>query len=227
MSYIITQTQAAQYISDMLGVSNLKTVAKNIALGGTFLSPILPVASGNGLIFWMNAEGNGSSYDFFTAYQEYPDPRSKINNRLPVGNQQLYQPGETFVYTPTSTDIATVENFLSNQNTGVAPSSSTITQQKVKDNVREYVKVFPKDSEGYPYSDRAFAFFVAQDSVGDLHTLLSQPGATGLRYFIGFDQSADPEPINRLRIIFCAVDSTGSNILTGGPALFLQKGEPK
>jgi len=222
MSYKISLKEAGIYLSNLLRESSLSTIPRNVAIGGTYAVPTLPSTSGEGLMFWYNFVGvSPGVHDFFLTCQEYPNPGNRVTHRLPIGNDELLKPSETFTYNKISASPAECENYIENHNTGNTPTSRLIPKATVQSNVISFLRHFPKDPNGFPYNDRAHSFVSAEAGSGDFNELISQPSVGGVRYYFGLD--SDVNAINRLRIIFVAVDHGGANIINKTNPVILQR----
>jgi hypothetical protein len=223
----ISIAEASDYVSRFINQSPLTSIAQNNAIGGTFGLPALSSASGEGLMFWFGyKETSPGSHLFEVAFQGDRDPGSGVSDRLSVGNTPLYSPNDRFTYPLTGTSSNDVKAWLETHDTANIPRSNSISKVHVEEAVADFLASFPKDANCYPYNDRAHLFFSAQDGVGDFYDLVSQANAAGLRYYFGYDESTDPDPINRIRLILFAVDSTGKNIVSTSNAVILQRGKP-
>jgi len=146
MSYQISLTEAGTYLSNLLRESNLSTVPRNISIGGTFAKPKMPSGTGKGLMNWFNLNGVGpGAHQFYITYQEYPNPGNNVGRRLPIGNEELFKPGESFTYNHLGGSVQDCENYIKTQNTGKTPSSQLITKSTVETNARKFLKDFPRD----------------------------------------------------------------------------------
>jgi hypothetical protein len=89
--------------------------------------------------------------------------------------------------------------------------------EEVRVQVEDFTRVFlptmdpdPSQLQKYP-----FTFFGEMSEDFQIRKMLSQPGAVGVRYYFGYQEKDDygKDLSNKIRVIMCAIDQDGKNIL--------------
>jgi hypothetical protein len=217
---------AALYISNFLNHPSYGNLAKNVALGGAFTTPVFQVpADKEGVLFWFCQNKSDASYpEFFLALEHTARYDTAAPPAAPTG--ALSAPAYTFTYPGNKTAKEDVKDYLeaqtqANQNTG-KPLSKTEANPMIAE-FKALIKSTGNcetDNCKYPHG-----YFDGKD--GNYMNAFLANNPVMVRYYFGYDKHY---AANSIRIILIGTDKQGANIIStakgNGDASILQKSIP-
>jgi hypothetical protein len=213
---IITRGEAAKLMSAFLNHPKLGSYAVQKNVGGIFERSVFELDDTKaGALLWFCYDAKESEE------KQWYLAATKVTGYTPAvtrdATDELWKPYDFFKYTGPGTSVPDVIKFIETHQYGEPGKSPVVSAAEVRVQVEDFMKVLlptfdpdPEKLQKYP-----FTFFGEMSEDFQIRKLLAQPGAVGIRYYYGYQETDDngKDLNNKIRVIMCAIDQYGKNIL--------------
>jgi hypothetical protein len=236
-TFKITTQQAVDLVTPFVTEAPLRDIAAGISLGGTihklsvFGAPTIvsylannkvrfadPPKWFNGIMAWFcwNDADPVTYPPFFLAFEQHDSYRRDARTEH-TDMEYLMRPKSTFTFPG-----GNVRDFLTNHQIDVSEyDDAEITREEVWKLSANFFAKFPRNPiNGEHFNPYPYGFF-ENKSLQDFKAFYMQPNVKFIRYYFGYDKSADCEKSNRIRLVLVAVDKDGKNLFNDNGGVWM------